>query len=146
MQTVFTLKNELVELLRILEELVVGQGSELSTGTFPEVAERARAAEEKLLALGSIPPPPPTSTTDPRIRLQVGKYRVVAPALRTSERGGTYINGQLVIEQRDTDSLGVEVWRQVGELNWHAGEQAPSDRALFVLLAGKADDRGLRDG
>jgi hypothetical protein len=79
---------------------------------------------------------------DPRVRLQRGPYRVVAPAGKVAGFA-FYVNGTLVVEKQETDALGQERWIEVERLTWR---EPDTDRArsVFLLLAGDAADKELR--
>lgn len=119
-------KREILELdLDDLEAFLQGMGP------WPSAVSREGAA-------------PPGA--DPRILRQVGKLRLVAPALRTDGRN-RYLNGTLLIECRDTDALGIARWLEVRRVQWPGpGAGYELEQALFRLLAGDGwDDRELRE-
>lgn len=93
---------------------------------------------------------PAPKPADPRILRTVGRLRLVAPGRRAAERGGAYLNGHLLIERRESDSLGADHWVMVTNICW---PEHPSgvinvepERAVFRLLAGDGwDDPKLRE-
>lgn len=145
-------RARLVVALQRLEFLADEMGSEL-----PDYEGREKALELSREALAlvqeiTLPPqqrPIPGATLaspglDPRILRQVGKLRLVAPA-RKQSGSAQYLNGQLLIEHRETDALGAERWMQETEIRWGGGVSRIG-RAVFRLLAGDGwDDRELRE-
>lgn len=120
-----------------------------------EKSEEIQEEAQKLvleLQQGPLPestePEAPKAKTDPRILRTVGKLRLVAPALRTQREGrGVYLNGELLIERRDTDGLGAERWTGVVLMRWPSPSAGDvPERAIFRVLAGDGwDDRELRE-
>jgi hypothetical protein len=135
------LKQRILEALRRLE--VMAEDGALGSPVAHEAAELAEELEREPCA-------EPQQHADPRIRLQRGDYRVVAPAGRKAGTGSWkhtfYVNGRLVIEKRGTDSLGAEVWTPLETFELSGARDGTGDarRALFVLLAGECADKDLR--
>ncbi len=79
---------------------------------------------------------------DPRIRHEVGHFRVVAPDGKLQGKGGVfYCNGRLVLEKATRDSLGNLTWvflqyfeKPVAFLK---GTDADIDRAVYAIMAGE---------
>lgn len=73
---------------------------------------------------------------DPRVRAEVGDYRVVAPSGRAKD-GRFFVNGSLVIEKRDNNALGEARWSHVATLAKPGIDcKDESEIALYRLLAG----------
>jgi hypothetical protein len=76
------------------------------------------------------------SEPDPRIRVEIGEYRVVAPNGRAKD-GRFYVNGALTIEKRSKDALGNRCWTHVAVVS-SPGIDCKDEFiiAIYRLLAG----------
>lgn len=122
-------KDVAERLLRALAALDLLASDQGEAGA--NIAAQAEDLIREVQAAQEASPPEPG---DPRIVRQVGKLRVVATRARLESRWTRYLNGALLIEKRETDSLGAERWVEVGGLVWK--EASTLERALFRLLAG----------
>jgi hypothetical protein len=73
---------------------------------------------------------------NPKIRVEVRDYRVVAPKGQTRS-GRFFVNDPLVIERKSKDALGVEGWSHVTTINAPGKDcKDEVELAFYWLLAG----------
>jgi hypothetical protein len=78
----------------------------------------------------------PSVSKDPRVRAEVGDYRVVAPNGRPKD-GRFFVNGSLVIEKKDKNALGEVRWSHVTTLVEPGVDcKDEGEIALYWLLSG----------
>lgn len=73
---------------------------------------------------------------DPRLRMTVNDFRVVAPNAKRSN-GRLFLNGALVIERAIVDSMGGRAWTLVSKIDKPTSASDLVDKALYALLGGE---------